>query len=389
MLTFESFSGVNNVLPEHRLKSSDLMAAANTDIGMTGEIRRRAGYKEVSEWCHKNLWQGAGFMLTTTGGPLVAIWPDGDRHAIHPALGPGRVWYCNLPDGRTTYSNGLIHGATDGRTGVERSVPAPHALGAPNVAFGALHPGQYRYHLTYVRLADQIEGPAISSTPVDIPAQGGLRLDGLPMRDGHTVNVYLSGEGGEGAYLAGTATSGSFEYTGGNSALVLPCRTVGAMPFPVGTITAFWRGRVLVAQGDVLWASRPNAPHLSDWRDFKPLGAPITAVLPVMDGVFVGTEQDLIFLSGTDWNGLAYVPTKRGPVVLGSGVEAPGNRVKIGDGAGSGPAALCIAGGEVVAGFSGGQTVSLTADRYRTAATEVCATFREVGGVPQYLAIPQ
>lgn len=110
---------------------------------------------------------------------------------------------------------------------------------------------------------------------------------------------------------------------------------------------------------------------------------------PVDDGIYVGTEKDLVFLSGTTWDQMAYVPTKRGPVVPGSGVEAPGDRLKLGDGAGAGTAMLCIAGGEVVAGFSGGQTSSLTGDRYRTTAAEVAATFREVGGLPQYLAIPQ
>lgn len=388
MLTFERFTGVNNVLPEHRLSAADLLHARDVDIGLTGEIMRRGGYAEVSALCHKNLHQAHGFMLATCGSVLTAIHPDGTRHIIHPAMGPERVWYCDLPDGRTTYTNGLIHGVTDGLTGVDRSVPAPASLGSPDVAFGALHAGQYRYHLTHVRLADRLEGPAVSSDPIAI-SQGGLRLDGLPVLEGHATNVYLSGQDGEGAYLAGVATGGSFEYAGSNVALVLPCRTLGAQPFPVGTITAFWRGRVLVAQGEVLWASRPSAPHLADWRDFKPLGAAITAIQPVDDGVYAGTTQDLIFLSGTTWDALAFVPTRRGPVVPGSGITAPGDRLKLGDGAGAGTAMLCIAGGEVVAGFSGGQTASLTGNRYRTAATEVCATFREVGGIPQYLAVPQ
>ena len=194
----------------------------------------------------------------------------------------------------------------------------------------------------------------------------------------------------EGAYLAGSTTGAEFDYTGNNAALVLPCRTLGAQPFPVGTITAFWRGRVLVAQGDVLWASRSAMPHLSDWRDFKPMGEAITAIQPVDDGIYVGTAKDLIFLAGTTWDQLAYVPTRRGPVVPGSGVSALGDRIKLGDGVGNGTAMLCIAGGEIVAGFGSGQTTSLTDGRYRTTVTEVCATFREVeGGIPQYLAVPQ
>lgn len=388
MLTFEAFTGINNVLPEHRLKGNDLIAATDVDIGLTGEITRRGGFTEASDTCHKNIHQAEGFMLATTGSALVAIHPGGAQHVIHPALGPGRVWYCNLPDGRTTYSNGLIHGVTDGLTGQDRSVPVPGGLGVLGDAFGELFPGSYRYHLTHVRLVDRLESPAISSEPISI-GQGGFRLDGLPHLDGHAINVYLSGQDGEGAYLAGVTTSGSFEYTGNNAALVLPCRTLGALPFPVGTFTAFWRGRVLTAVGNVLWASRPSAPHLADWRDFKQLVGDITAIQPVDDGVYVGTDKELHFLAGTTWDALALVPTRRGPVVPGSGVQAPGDRLLLGEGTGSGTAMVCIAGGEIVAGFNGGQTSSLTGNRYKTAATEVCATFREIDGIPQYLAVPQ
>lgn len=388
MLTFDAFTGINNVLPEHRLTGSDLLGATDVDIGLTGEVSRRNGFTEAADTCHKNIHQADGFMLSTTGSELVAIHPNGDRHVIHPALGPSRVWYCNLPDGRTTFTNGLIQGVTDGLMGVERTIAAPESLGAPDTAFGDLSPGNYRYHLTYVRLADRIESPAASSEPITID-QGGLRLDGLPQRDGHAINVYLSGKDGEGAYLAGVANGASFEYTGNNAALVLPCRTLGARTFPVGTITAFWRGRVLTAVGDVLWAGRAMAQHLADWRDFKPLGAAITAIQPVDDGIYVGTAKDLIFLGGTTWDALAFRATKRGPVVPGSGVAAPGEKLKFGEGTGSGDAMLCIAGGEIVAGFNGGQTTSLTGNRYKTTVTEVCAAFREIEGIPQYIAVPQ
>lgn len=388
MLTFGGFTGINNVLPEHRQGASDLRRAENVNIGLTGEITRRGGFTEVSDQCHKNLWQADGFMLATCGSVLTAIHPDGARHVIHPALGYARVWYCNLPDGRTTFTNGLIQGVTDGLVGAERSIPSPVSLGIHSAAFGALHAGEYRYYLTHVRLSDRLEGPAISSGMVEI-SDGGLRLDALPQIDGHAINVYLSGRDGEGAYLATTTTDTAVECTGANHDLVLPCRTLGAQPFPVGTITAAWRGRVLVAVGDALWASRPSAPHLCDWRDFKPMGARITAVQPVGEGVYVGTDDDLIFLSGSSWNDLAFVPMKTGPVVLGSGVEAPGGQIKVGDGTGSGDAMICIAGGEVVAGMQGGQVVSLSENRYRTKANEVWATFRYLEGVgPQYLAVP-
>jgi hypothetical protein len=319
----------------------------------------------------------------------VATHPGGARHVVHPAIGPERLWYCNLPDGRTTFSNGLIQGITDGLSSLDRSVPEPVTLGAPDTAFGELFPGAYRYYLTHVRLVDGAESPPVGSSPISI-VSGGLRIDGLPQLPGHALNVYLSAESGEGAYLVGAGIAGdAFQFGGKNAELVTPCRTIGARPFPVGTITAYWRGRVLVAQGDVLWASRPFAPHLSDWRDFKPMKARLTAIQPVDDGIFVGTDKELVFLAGTTWEGLTYRSTRRGPVVLGSGVSAPGDQLRIGDGAGGGDAMLCIAGGEIVAGFAGGQTSSLTQGRYKTSVAEVSATFRVVDEIPQYVAVPQ
>nr|WP_314352585.1 hypothetical protein [Comamonas thiooxydans] len=387
MLTFKSFTGINNVQPEHRLKASDLLAAKDVDIGLDGEVSRRGGYQRLSEVCHKNLWQAAGFQLATTEGALVSIAAHGLTTVLWPNIGPERVWYCNLPDGRTLFSTGLQRGITDGQTARMLTVPEPASLGALDFAFGELEPGQYRYGLSHVRLSDHAEGPVRVSEPVAV-SQGGLRLDGLPQLPGHALNVYLSGRDGEGMFLAGTAVERSFEYGGRNSSLVLPARTLGARVLPDGALMAFWRGRVLVAQGKVLWASRPAVPHLSDWRDFKPMTADITALVPVDTGIYVGTTQDLIFLGGETFDGLIYTATKRGPVVLGSGIEAPGHRVALGDGTGAGAAMLCIAGGEVVAGFDGGQTTSLTANRFKTAAKEVSAAFREVNGIPQYMAVP-
>lgn len=399
MLTFEQFSGINNVVPQYRLDGSAMLAAADVDIGLTGEVQRRGGFTEVASTCHKNLhnahgYPAAGFMLATTGDALVAIHPGGAQHVIHPAMGPGRVWYCDLPDGRTTFSNGFQSGVTDGLVGRELSVRPPDSLGAVDDAFGGLNPGHYRYELTMRRQVDGVESPSIASAPFAV-VSGGFRLDGLPQRDGHEVLVYLTTQDGEQAMLVGRASAGSFEWGGANSDItLLPCRTTGTQVMPVGTLTTVWRGRLLVAVGKAIWASRPGNPHLSEWRAFKQMQAPITMLQAVHGGVFVGTEKDLIWLGGDSWEGLVYRATERGPVVLGSGVSAPGK--ELGDGTNDGRAMVCIAGGEIVAGFGGGSTTSLTSNRYQTDVTEVCATFRVLApaegakrGIPQYIAIPQ
>lgn len=389
MLTFEKFSGIDNVQPQERLGDSALVVAQNVDIGLSSEISRRGGFTELSPDCHKNLYQAQGYMLATIGGDLVAISGAGNRAVIAAAMGSDRVWYCDLPGGRVAFSNGLISGITDGADAWDWSVPTPDGIGDATPIAGALHSGAYAWHLTYTRMRDGLEGPPSSAAPVPIGA-GGIFLSGLPAKEGHKINVYLSGHNGEGAYLAGSTASDEFAFSGANDTLALPCRTMGLSPAPVGTLSAFWRGRVLVAQGPVLWASMPHAPHLFDLRrDFKQFDAPITLVQPVDDGIYVGTERTLAFMAGEQFEQMAYRYAADGPVVRGSGVAVPGDMVQLGDGTGRGSAMLCIAGGGVVAGFSDGTAVNMTEGRYRCAATEVSATFRILNGIPQYLAVPQ
>lgn len=395
MLTFAKFSGINNVLPTEQLVPAPrtgitpLAVATNVDIGLAGELSRRAGYGAASVLCHTNLHQAEGFMLSTAVADLTAISPANVRTVVYPSLGSSRVWYCNLPDGRTTFSNGLINGITDGAAATGWGVPVPETIGALTPVAGDLFPGDYQYQLTYVRLSDGLEGGPAYSNPTAIP-DGGVLLTGLPVLDGYSINVYLTAQNGDVGFLAGNTLGAAFGYLGKNDALVLPCRTEYLQPAPVGTVTAFWRGRVLVAVGSVLYASKTNGWEVFDFRrDFKQLSAAITLIQPVDDGLYVGTTEELAFLSGTEFDKLVYRQVIAAGVVLGSGVAVRGELIKQGDGVGQGAAMVCIADRVLVAGFKGGEVIRLTESRYTTAVTEVAATFRQVNGIPQYLAVPQ
>lgn len=387
MLTFEKFTGINNVQPGHRLKPTELAVASNVDVGLDGEVRRRQGYTQVSEVCHKNLWQADGYMLATCNGDLVRT--DGTTQTVlQESLGVDRAWYCNLPDGRTTFSNGLIHGITDGTTATAWGIPLPVSTGAATPVAGELTPGEYRWAITYVRLSDGLEGGAAYSPPTELP-DGGLLLMGLPEEPGHAINVYLSN--GEAFFYAGQTLGDAFSYLGKNDALVLPLRTDHLYPMPVGTVTAFWRGRVLVASGSVLFASLAHSwEHCDLRRDFKQFGAPITLIQPVDDGVYVGTEDELAFLSGDQFDKLEYRRVVIGRTVLGSGVTIEAEYLRPREGGNHrGTAMICIADGTLTFGYNGGSIWRITEGVYRTAATEVAATWRLVGGVPQYIAVPQ
>lgn len=388
MATFTAFSGINNVLPSERLGPDALTVAKNVNIDLTGQVSRRTGYSRTSTDAHANLFQAKGFLLATKGlnGDLTSLDTD---TVLYPSLGHDRVWYVELPDGRVAFSNDLISGITDGVTATGWGIPIPHDLGALMEVSGDLYPGDYQYQLTYVRLADGLEGGPIYSNPIPV-ATGGIFLSGLPVRAGYKINVYLTGHNGGDAYFVGSTTNAIFSFTGKNSELTLPCRTDYMTPAPAGKCLAFWRGRALVAEGNVLYASRTNQWELFDpKRDFKQFVDPITTVIPVDDGLYVGTEKELAFLSGATWDQLQYRKVVSGPVALGSGVSVRGELVKQGEGAGLGSAMICIADGRIVAGFNGGGLVRLTEGTYHTDAAEVFASFRMLNGTPQYIAIPR
>lgn len=395
MLKFDKFTGLDNVQPAHRLTQfqvgSALTAATDLDVGLSGELKRRTGYVETLATCHKNLHQADGFLLATVdGGDLTKLdSAGGSRVTLYPSLGSARVWYCNLPDGRTTFSNGSICGITDGVTATGWGVPIPASLGALTDVVGLLDPGDYQYMLTYVRTSDKLEGGPLYSNPLPV-ASGGIVLTSLPTLAGYSMNVYITAADGDDGFYAGNTTSSAFSYTGKNDALALPCRTGYLQPAPAGTVTAFWRGRVLIAQGNALYASRTNQWEAFDFRrDFKQFSAPITLIQPVDGGVFVGTSDELAFLAGAEFDKLTYRRVVEGSVVLGSGVSVRGELVKQAEGSGLGSAMICIANGVIVAGFSDGGVVRMTEGRYKTTVTEVSATFRQINGIPQYIAVPQ
>lgn len=385
MLTFDKFSGINNVLPSERLKPRELSEAVNVDVGLDNELSRRSGFQVANQTCHKNLWQGKGFMLATSSGDLIAV----DGSTLYPSLGIERVWYCNLPDGRTSFSNGLINGLTDGTTTTTWGVPCPEHQGIMLSQPGDLYPGEYRVKTTHVRLSDGLESGTTDYGPVEL-TEGGFLLSGLPELDGHKLNIYVSSHNDETFYLAGSTTSAAFSFTGKNDTLVLPCRTDNLLPPPIGTVTATFGSRVLIAQGKVLWATLPHQPELCDVRrDFKVFEDNITLIQSVSGGVYVGTTAALYFLQGDTFDTLRLSTAITSGVVLGSGVAVPGEKIQLGDGVGSGKAMICICGGYLTAGFGNGQTVQMTKDRYKTPTNEVAATFRIINGIPQYLAVMQ
>lgn len=390
MLTFKNFRGINNISNEKKKSETFLSGAVNVDVGLDAELRRRRGMEMLKPGCYRQLWEGSSMVLAIRdGGALVRVMPQGEDVEIHPSLGPARLWCCELPDGRVIFSNGLVQGMTDGVGYTDWGVAQPSESGTATAVAGALPAGRYAWAVTLRRDSDGLESQAVVGGLVELEQGGGLLLTDLPRRPGHSLQVYLTTAGGEVFMHAGQAQGSAFSYLRDGQDLARPCRTMHLGMPPVGRLHAVWGSRVLVAQGRVLWASTPHGwSHFALGRDFKQFGADITLVQPVGGGIFIGTEKELAFLAGSEFDALVYTRLMSAPVLLGSGAEAPGRRVRRGDGAGFGRAMLCIAGGWVVAGHDDGMLEPLTEGIYRAElGAEVVSAFRTVDGIPQYEAL--
>lgn len=391
------FTGINNVQPAESLLpdkygATALREAMNVDIDLAGELVRREGLTKVADAC-ADVFEGAGFQLAQAGGDLVRI-VSGTPTTVASGIGADRLWCANLPDGRTAWNNGSASGIVGPSTVTGWGVPTPVSAGTIAAQDGAqLFAGKYLGAITYVR-ADGVESAPAYTDAITLTDGQTIAFTNLPVLAGHTINVYMTHHNGDTLRLAGQTpndTADSFAFLGTIAQLVRECKTEQTDPAPAGRILAVWRGHALVADGPILWGSRHiDFEHFDLDKDFKPFSADITAVIPVQEGVFVGTEQQLVFLRGQNFRELAFERASNTPVVLGSGVNVPGRWLQRGDAdAGQGECGLCIAAGSIVACYQDGFTAALTERSYSTDATEVSAAFRVRRGIPQYVAVPR
>ena len=374
----KTFLGINNIADETRLAEGEFTAATDVDIGSRGNLMSRRGRTRLltGDDVHSVFHTPFGLLAVVDSDLVLTNEAGVIQRTVYQTLGYTRVWYAKLPDGRVAFSNGLIQGLCTATTTQLWGVPTP-------VDAGTGIDGDTLYQITYVRDSDGLEGPPLYGNLIDT-AQA---IIGLPVLAGHTINVYFAPYG-ETMFLAGTTSTDT--YLHGGTPLITQFVGSGLSQPPVGRVLTVWNSRVLVADGNVLWATRPMQPELIDLtRDFIQMPAPITALYGTGDGLFVGTEDSMYYLSGIVWSEMKAQSIAPGFVALGSVAEIPLSYLNeklrpqnILQGA------LCLIDGAVHLVHGAGQIIGLTSSKYRTAAREVYATVRLRNGVMHYLAAP-
>lgn len=387
--TYANFAGLRNNVPVGEFGLSDLSVALNVDLNDSGVASRRKGYgAPVLEGSYHSLWNGAGVCLAVTGSSLVRILPGYTATVLRTGLVPGlRMSYVAVGT-RAYYSNDSDTGVVENGASRSWGLSPPARISATAIS-GTLRPGRYQFAMTYLRDDGQESGAPLSGV-LELLTTGGLRFDSLPVSADPSVltkAVYVSKVDGETLYRRAeiAAAQTSLQVTDdGLSTLVL--RTQHLSGAPAGSIISYYNGRTLSASGSVLRYSEPYAYEHFDPRAYLPFESAIKLVAPVDGGVFIGTENETVFLRGDDVAQAVLVTKAAYGAVPGTLAYAQASA--FGDGSAEGTAALWASTQGLCLGRDGGGFRNLTQDRFAyPKQPQGAALFRQHRGLNQYVAV--
>ena len=298
--------GLNNVLPPIRTPNEFLKTAENIDIDKAGGIHKRPGYKLKISGAIHSLWSDESQMLMVKDSDLIRVNPSTFHETLLKAdVGSSPISFTNIVDSTDVFFtsealSGRISG--DNVEEVGYLAPTPPFL-VEGLSGSPMTMGRYQVALTYVD-AQGVESGSRVATQIDIQDGSLIHLSNIAAstQEGiEYINIYCSMPNGNILYLVRTVlhTTTDATISSVHSEGVTPLKSFNMSPAPKGEIIEYYRGRLYIAQDNVLWYSSPHSFHWYNLQsDFFQFERNITSVMPVENGIWVGTDQGLFYLGG-------------------------------------------------------------------------------------------
>lgn len=380
--------GVRNDLSPERFSKKDLCFGNNIEIDETGKIYKRLGTsKAIHTGDMHSLWSDGVVSFVVKDNVLYRVDPS--VLSLVP-LSPvnGRVCYARA-NTSVFWSDGLVSGeVTIDGTARRAGIEVPPTLSASLVP-GNMRSGRYIYTMVYVR-GDDTEGGAALYGVIELPATHGIQFT-LPVSTDPTVvrkRLYLSSWNGGKTLLAGeysnAETTALIASTSAFSPVALRTELMG--PTPAGQALAFYNGRLYVAENNYLWYSQPYEFGLFKlMENYMAFSSPVKTLAVVSDGIFVGSDDETVFLMGGDPANFVRKPVASYGTVLGTEKAIPGHYV--GEEGVADVATMWMSKKGVCLGMSGGVFKNLTGGKYTLPAgvSQGASLFKLRGGTPQLI----
>jgi hypothetical protein len=324
--------------------------AVNVDVSRAGTVKRREGYGDsLALVAAHSLGTDGVRLFGVAAGALLEFDPEVTPPTTLSTLGPVE------PNARMDYAEagGVVfctNGAATYRILGDSTLapvwaPTPDYLPSAVVTTGGfLPPGHYHFAFTWVEIATGVESGStepltviVAQTPGDVTAPtsnasvptAAIVLTGLPLRAGYRLNIYANAPGGEELHRQTTIGDGATTYTAtktGTQGKRLE-HLLLADQMPPGQTVETFKGRLFVAQGNVVWYSFPGLYGLTRASEnYMQFNGRVTLVAATLDGVFVSADKTY-FISGLESERPVIQTVHKSKAVEGSRTKVPAHLV--------------------------------------------------------------
>lgn len=347
--------------------------AVNINVSMAGKLDIVPSGKQSTVTPYRWLWQSP--LHKDVFGLLGEYWVIIDSrswsHEVLASIGYGEICHTVL-NNKVCVSgpNGIY--VFDGQRVEPLTISTPPA---PMVKTKSGGEGQQRsIAISWLR------GSTESALSNYVVVDGASATITLPMVTDTTVtsvNIYATNPNGGDMQLAGTASVGQLEFKiDDNHKLGRSAIFSHLSPMPAGKYLSHWRGRLITAKANIIRFSEPLAYHLHDERHgFIQMPQRITFIQPVVDGLWVGQVDHVVFLMGTRPDDISVMnksvaaPIPDSAILINSDVS--------GDLSNGGDAVvLWLSKNGYVAGTSSGQVIEYQPGRFNSISAKSGTTVR-------------
>lgn len=330
LVTLGPWKGVNNTDKEQSIGQDELRSAINVDFDRSGDPRLRPGYSSVETFTNGRSVYSNGNMLLVCDGSTLYYFGSQDSigsggTTLRSDLDPEKeVSYTDVL-GTVYWTNGVQSGRVLANgTAALTSVSTPSGPTVTATTGGNLYAGDYQVCLTQIDEYGEESGSTLASV-VTVPANGVITVsDMIDTGASGFYRIYATPANGDDFFRHAEIPIGTTSFSLATTVRGPRLETQFLEPLPPGQIIRYYRGRLYVAYGSVVWFSEPLRYGLwSPIKGYLPEFAErITVMEPVHDGIYIVADK-AYFMRGTDPNQFVPEVAHAHRADEGSGTQVP------------------------------------------------------------------
>lgn len=388
-ILYSSFKGLDNVTDPQSTNPSFLKKVENINIDKTGGLSKRKGYLKKDSANYSSLWASENGLgcYGTRNEDLIRLNDDYSFITLKSSVGLDKLSFDEI-DNIIYYSsnnvNGIIHNGLNKEWGIDKNNLSPSL----SITAGSLEEGTYQVAFTYVR-DDGTESGTSRASIIELPSNSGITLSIPTSSDGSiiSVRIYCSTLNGNTLYYSGSSLLGTVYTITDSYNLTNPLRTFNLDKAPLGHIVKYYKGRLYVAQDNILWYSEPfQYNYFKLDSNYIEFAEKIKEVMPVEDGIWIGSDS-LYYLSGSSPDDFKRSLKEHIKIIEGTSTKVSGSYIHM-DNTPVGYKWIVSSDLGIFILFNQGLVINLTSTSVELKSSDSgTSLFLQDGGLNQYLSI--